>query len=297
MKKLLTLVVLLMTTISFGQTIITEWNFDTSTTTPSIGSGTIILIGGVLENLQTGTAACNCSFVGGNPSTGKAYTTKNYPAQSTASGTAGIQFFVNTTGQSDINIYVDVYGSNTASKYVQLQYTLDGTTWITVGSPTLVPYTSSSQWTTITTSIPSSSSNFSFRVVSVFDPAPPSPGIANTVYSPVNSGNNTAGTPYTYVNTTGALRFDNVKVSNGVLSTNQNQISGLQFYPNPAKNILNIITDLNSTKNVEIYDMVGKKVLVENTQSQLNVSSLVTGMYIVKITEDGKTSTKRISIN
>lgn len=75
------------------------------------------------------------------------------------------------------------------------------------------------------------------------------------------------------------------------------QISGLQVYPNPAKNILNITTDLNSTKNVEIYDMIGKKVLVENTQSQINVSSLVTGMYIVKITEDGKTSTKRLAIN
>lgn len=81
------------------------------------------------------------------------------------------------------------------------------------------------------------------------------------------------------------------------LSTNQNQISGLQVYPNPTKNILNITTDLNSTKNIEIYDMVGKKVLVENIQTQLNVSSLVTGMYIVKITEDGKTSTKRLAIN
>ena len=81
------------------------------------------------------------------------------------------------------------------------------------------------------------------------------------------------------------------------MGTNQNQISGLQVYPNPTKNILNITTDLNSTKNIEIYDMVGKKVLVENIQTQLNVSSLVTGMYIVKITEDGKTSTKRLAIN
>ena len=94
-----------------------------------------------------------------------------------------------------------------------------------------------------------------------------------------------------------ALSWNDVNTNTNVLSTNQNQISGLQVYPNPTKNILNITTDLNSTKNVEIYDMIGKKVLVENTQSQLNVSSLVTGMYIVKITEDGKTSTKRIVIN
>jgi hypothetical protein len=103
----------------------------------------------------------------------------------------------------------------------------------------------------------------------------------------------------------GNVEIDEIRVANtftsvtptGPLSTNQNQISGLQVYPNPTKNILNITTDLDSTKNIEIYDMVGKKVLVENTQSQLDVSSLVTGMYIVKITEDGKTSTKRLAIN
>jgi len=103
---------------------------------------------------------------------------------------------------------------------------------------------------------------------------------------------------------TGNIQIDEVRIGTtweyvtaSVLSNNQNQISGLQVYPNPTKNILNITTDLNSTKNVEIYDMVGKKVLVENTQCQLDVSSLVTGMYIVKITEDGKTSTKRLAIN
>jgi len=283
------------TTLSFGQNIITEWNFDNSTNTPSIGTGTIALIGGVLENTQT---TCTCSFVGGNPSTGKAYTTKNYPVQSTASGTAGIQFSVNTTGQSDINIYVDVYGSNTASKYVQLQYTLDGTNWITVGTPTLVPYTSSSQWTTITTSIPSTSSNFSFRVVSVFDPAPPSPGIPNTVYSPVNSGNNSAGTPYTYVNTTGALRFDNVKVSSGALSTNQNTKMGLIVYPNPVNNgLLNIQTADNSVKNVVVYDLLGKQVLSTSTSNSVNVSSLKPGVYTMKITEDNNTGVMKIVIN
>lgn len=284
MKKLLTLVVLLMTTISFGQ-IITEWNFDNSTTIPSTGSGTINLIGGVLENGTT-------PYVSGNPSTGKAYTTKNYPAQSTTSGTAGIKFSVNTTGQSNINIYVDVYGSNTASKYVQLQYTLNGTTWLNAGVPTLVPYgTSSSQWITISASIPGVSSSFAFRVVSVFDPT-----TGNTSYSAVNPNvNTTTNLPYAYA-ITGALRFDNVKVSNGVLSTNQNQILGLQVYPNPTKNILNIVTDLNSTKTIQVYDMIGKQVINTQIEDQLNVSNLTPGMYVVKITEEDKTSTTKLVI-
>lgn len=103
--------------------------------------------------------------------------------------------------------------------------------------------------------------------------------------------------------TTPTIIFDELKIVTSLsdlgltLTTSQNQISGLQVYPNPTKNFLNIKTDSDSTKNVEIYDIVGKKVLVENTQNRLDVSSLLTGMYIVKITEDGKTSTKRLVIN
>ena len=286
MKKLLTLVVLLMTTtLSFGQNIITEWNFDNSTITNT--NGTITLIGGVVENTQTtGTTPCNCPFVTGNPTTGKAYTTKTYPTQSTASGTAGIQFSVNTTGQSDINIYVDVYGSNTASKYVQLQYTLDGSNWINSGSPTIVPYgTSSSQWVTLTGLIPSSSSSFAFRVVSVFDPT-----TGNTSYSAVNSTSTYAAG--------GALRFDNVKVSSGALSTNQNTKMGLIVYPNPVNNgLLNIQTTNNSVKDVVVYDLLGKQVLSTSTSNTVNVSSLESGIYTMKIKEEDNTGIMKIVIN
>ena len=285
MKKLLTLVVLLMTTISFGQNIITEWDFESSTTTPVTGIGTITLLGGVVEN---GTIP----YVTGNP--GKAYTTKTYATQSTGSGTTGIQFQVNTNGQSNINIYVDVYGSNTASKYVQLQYTLDGSNWTNSGQPTIVPYgTSSSQWVTLTAAIPSSSSSFAFRVVSVFDPT-----TGNTSYSAVNPNINTTTTlAYAYA-VTGALRFDNVKVSNGVLSTNQNNKMGLIVYPNPVKNgLLNIQTTNNSVKNVVVYDLLGKQVLSTLTSNTVNVSSLNSGIYTMKIIEEDNTGIMKIVIN
>lgn len=56
MKKLLTLVVLLMTTISFGQNI-TQWNFDNAIPAtamlPTTGTGTFTTIGGVVDNLST----------------------------------------------------------------------------------------------------------------------------------------------------------------------------------------------------------------------------------------------------
>ncbi|MGC4040612.1 MAG: hypothetical protein QM710_07475 [Flavobacterium sp.] len=220
MKKIYSLLLLTFASASFGQTVITAWDFDTSALTPTTGAGTITLIGGVVENTQSG---CTCSFVGGNPSTGKAYTTKTYPAQGADSGTAGIQFAVSTVGQTSINVYVDVYGSNTASKYVQLQYTTNGTTWVDAGTPTIVPYTTSSQWVTLSQAMPvaaENNANFAFRVVSVFDPT-----TGGTSYSPINSTSTYAAG--------GALRYDNAKVSNGALGLDRNAISGLKIYPNP----------------------------------------------------------------
>ena len=287
MIKIYSLLFLVFTTLSFGQ-VVTQWNFDSSTTAPSIGSGTVILIGGVVENTQSsGTTPCNCPFVSGNPTTGKAYTSKTYPAQGAASGTAGAQFSVSTVGQTNINVYVDVYGSGTASKYVLLQYTTDGTTWVDSGTPTILPYTTASQWVTLTGTMPAAAdnnANFAFRVVTVFDPT------ASSAYSPVNSTK-------TYASS-GTIRFDNVTVSNGVLKVNQNTISGLKIYPNPVANgTLFVESDANTERTITLFDVLGKQVLNTTTSnSAINVSGLTSGVYMVKVIEEGKTETRKLVI-
>jgi hypothetical protein len=283
MKKLYSLLFLVFTSLSFGQ-VITQWNFDSSTTTPSTGTGTVTLIGGVLENIQT---TCNCSFVSGNPATGKAYSSKTYPAQGTASGTAGAQFNVSTIGQTNINVYVDVYGSGTASKYVLLQYTTDGTTWVDSGTATILPYTTASQWVTLSGAMPSTAennANFAFRVVTVFDPT------ASGTYSAVNSTK-------TYA-VTGTIRFDNVTVSSGVMKTNEEYISGLKIYPNPVSNgTLFVESDSNIERTITIFDVLGKQVLNTTTSNTvINVSTLNSGVYMLKVTEEGKTATKKLVI-
>jgi hypothetical protein len=81
-------------------------------------------------------------------------------------------------------------------------------------------------------------------------------------------------------------------------SSSFSQIEGLKMYPNPTKNNLFIETTLNSDINVSIVNMLGKEVVntkvINNT---VNVSNLTSGIYIVKITEEGKTSTKKLIIN
>lgn len=80
-------------------------------------------------------------------------------------------------------------------------------------------------------------------------------------------------------------------------SASFSQIDGLKMYPNPAKNNLFIETALNGDINVSVVNMLGKEVVntkvVNNT---VNVSNLTSGIYIVKITEEGKTSTKKLII-
>lgn len=80
-------------------------------------------------------------------------------------------------------------------------------------------------------------------------------------------------------------------------SSSFSQIDGLKMYPNPAKNNLFIETALNSDINVSIVNMLGKEVVNANVvNNTVNVSNLTSGIYIVKITEEGKTSTKKLII-
>lgn len=79
---------------------------------------------------------------------------------------------------------------------------------------------------------------------------------------------------------------------------NQNEIAGLSIYPNPVSNgTLFINTDANDERNVAIFDVLGKQVInVTTSSSAINVSNLNGGVYIVKVTENGKTATRKLVI-
>ncbi|UUV22033.1 lamin tail domain-containing protein [Paenimyroides aestuarii] len=79
-------------------------------------------------------------------------------------------------------------------------------------------------------------------------------------------------------------------------STKENNIEGLSIFPNPADEILNITSNSTAEKNVQLFDLTGKKVLDVTTVSQINVSSLKAGIYVAKINEAGKTATRKVII-
>lgn len=104
---------------------------------------------------------------------------------------------------------------------------------------------------------------------------------------------------------TGNVEYDNIRVggtysyvTTSVLGVKQNAIAGLSIYPNPVVNgILYIDTNANADKKVVIYNVLGKQVLSTTTsENSINVGSLNNGIYIVKVTEEGKTATRKLVI-
>ena len=85
----------------------------------------------------------------------------------------------------------------------------------------------------------------------------------------------------------------------GTASTkNFDAIAGLSLYPNPVTgNVLNITSAANLDMNVAIFDVLGKQVInTKVTNNTVNVSNLNAGVYIVKVTEDGKTATRKLVV-
>lgn len=89
---------------------------------------------------------------------------------------------------------------------------------------------------------------------------------------------------------------DNVIVTMGTASVQENNIEGLKVYPNPASGLVNIVSNENGTKEISIFNMLGKKVLETSTQETINVSNLNSGIYIMNITQDGKKSSSKLVI-
>lgn len=86
-------------------------------------------------------------------------------------------------------------------------------------------------------------------------------------------------------------------VTTANLSVKENQIAGLNIYPNPVTNgKFSISTNANAEKSVVIFDVLGKQVVKTTATETVNVSNLNAGVYIVKITEEGKTATRKLII-
>lgn len=87
-------------------------------------------------------------------------------------------------------------------------------------------------------------------------------------------------------------------MNGGWLSLNENNLNNIKLYPNPSNGIVNIKSNQNDRYSVEIYDLVGNLILNTTKQgdSIIDLSSFVNGIYVVKISTNENSVSKRIVI-
>ena len=87
-----------------------------------------------------------------------------------------------------------------------------------------------------------------------------------------------------------------LRVSRNTLSNETFNGGNFTYYPNPVKNILNLSYTQNIS-SVAVFNLLGQKVVsrvVDANQSQIDMSDLPTGAYLVKVTADNQVKTIKV---
>jgi hypothetical protein len=308
MKKLYTLSIVLLTTLSFGQTPIGLIGVNVPYSEDFSGMGaslTAYLPGWTAINVTNG-ATLTMGVTDGNANTGNVYNVGAVGDEERAFGTladASITpalgaVFQNNTGSTVSKVSIQTKmeqwkesGNAGVNESVAFYYSLDATS-LTTGT-----------WTAV------SALNLNEKLTSAISNNAVNGNLAANYTFPIQSiitlnWANGANLWIKWVDTNdsganGMYAIDNFIISvNQVLGVKQNTIAGLNMYPNPVSNgTLYISTNSSEAKSVSVYDVLGKQVLNTKTSNNaVNVSSLKGGSYIVKISEDGKTDTKKLII-
>ncbi len=118
----------------------------------------------------------------------------------------------------------------------------------------------------------------------------------------VSAGLWTAGT---FINVAAPYEFNGSNADSGVnfwgtsLGVNDiDSVSSISLSPNPSNAILNIQLEGNPSQlKIEVFDILGKQIFtrsIENSNiTQIEVSNWNNGVYLIKISNDGKVETKR----
>lgn len=84
----------------------------------------------------------------------------------------------------------------------------------------------------------------------------------------------------------------------GISTASKDPIEGLNIYPNPVSSgKIYVTTKSGQSKEVEIFDVLGKKVISASLNGkELNISDLTPGVYIIKVKEGEATATRKLIV-
>jgi hypothetical protein len=99
------------------------------------------------------------------------------------------------------------------------------------------------------------------------------------------------GNPTTVSNSEFKIAAYDASLANDTFNNNS-----FSYYPNPVKDVLNLSYSKNIT-NVAVYNLLGQEVIVKTVnanQSQIDMSKLSEGTYMVKVTADNQVKTIKV---
>ena len=311
MKKIYFMAILLVGSLSLAQISITGLNVNYSENFDGMGpTGTTLPANWASIRIAgSGAAGTLPIIVGdGTANTGANYNVGTVSSTDRALGALssgstvpafGVNFVNNTGNQiTEFNLTAIVEqwrsGDNVINESMAFSYSVDATS-LNSGTWTTVTALDANEILTTTTAAALTDGNLSANQSSLGS-------TVNISATPCLNGG-TLWLRWVDSNAAGAdclLAIDNLifKATSNVLTNKISTISGLNIYPNPVSgSILNIETAANAAKAVSIFDVLGKQVLnVATDNTTVNVGNLNAGVYIVKITEDGKTATRKLVV-
>lgn len=199
----------------------------------------------------------------------------------TSQGIVAIRMNVRNSGANDLHLRLAMRGGAFS-------------TWIASANAVVVPV--GSGWTTINLS--TDPSDF---IVSQGGGDTPAEVLQDVLIFRIisNDGNDTSTQAAPHK---GDLRvqisdYDSITPTTTLSAPAVRQDKGFQIYPNPSTNRLNISLANNTLDgHVEVYDVLGKRVHKQELNAldtSINVSRWNSGVYLVKVTQNSTTQTKR----
>ena len=117
------------------------------------------------------------------------------------------------------------------------------------------------------------------------------PGTSASIFTLANQ------TYYVFVLNTGGIT--DITIDASVLGVDENILEDFSFYPNPTNNVVNLKAQA-AIEKATVFNMLGQRVIEMSNNAntmELNVSSLATGTYIMKITVSGEVGTYKLIKN
>ena len=96
--------------------------------------------------------------------------------------------------------------------------------------------------------------------------------------------------------------FDDIQQTKSTVSTGKDQslpVNTVYAYPNPATNLLTLVSKNTQIKSIALFDMMGNQLHVtypNSTKASINIADFSSGMYIAKYATDLGTNSIRFVV-